>query len=52
MTFMQQSMQYILPLLQDTLQTDNVITFNVLDPNLGEGYAGNQIVIDDFFIIV
>ena len=47
MTFMHHSMQDILPLLQDKLQTDNVITFNVLDPDLGEGYAGNQIVIDD-----
>lgn len=40
-------MQDIIPLLQNKLQTDNVITFNILDPDLGEGYAGNQIVIND-----
>lgn len=47
MTFMQQSMQDILPLLQNKLQIDNVITFNVLNPDLGEGYAGNQIRINN-----
>jgi len=40
-------MQDILSLLQETLHTNNVIIFNVLDPDLGEGYAGNHIVIDD-----
>ena len=47
MTFMHHDMQYILTLLQDKLQTENAVTFNILDPDLGEGYAGNQIVIDD-----
>ena len=46
MTFMQHSMQDILSLLQNTLQTDNTVIFNVLNPDLGEGYAGNQIIID------
>ena len=47
MTFMHDSMQDILSLLQETLHTNNVIIFNVLDPDIGEGYAGNQMVIDD-----
>jgi len=47
MTFMHHSMQDILSLLQETLHTNNVIIFNVLDPDIGEGYAGNQMVIDD-----
>ena len=47
MTFMHHSMQDILPLLQNTLQTDNTVIFNVLDPDLGEGYAGNQMIIND-----
>jgi len=47
MTFIQQSMQDILPLLQNKLQTNNAVTFNILDPDLGEGYAGNEIIIDD-----
>jgi len=47
MTFMHDSMQDILSLLQETLQTNNVIIFNVLDPDIGKGYAGNHIVIDD-----
>ena len=47
MTFMHDSMQDILSLLQETLHTNNVIIFNVLDPDIGEGYAGNHIVIDN-----
>jgi hypothetical protein len=39
-------MQEILPLLQGKLQTEHSVTCNVLDPDLGEGYAGNKIVID------
>ena len=40
-------MQEILPILQDKLKTDTSLTFNVLDPDLGSGYAGNEIVIED-----
>lgn len=47
MTFMQHSMQEILPLLQTKLQTENTVFFNVLNPDLGEGYAGNQIIIEN-----
>ena len=45
MTFMQQSMQEILPLLQNKLQTEESISFNVLNPDMGEGYAGADVVI-------
>jgi len=46
MTFMQQSMQEILPLLQNKLQTEPSLTFNVLNPDIGEGYAGTEVVIE------
>jgi len=39
-------MQEILSRLQNKLQTSNAVTFDVLDPDLGEGYAGNSIEID------
>ena len=45
-TFTTQSMQEILPILQEKLQKNNSITFEVLDPDLGEGYAGNKIEIE------
>ncbi len=47
MTFTHQSMQEILPLLQNALTTDTSISFEILDPDLGEGYAGNLITIED-----
>lgn len=47
MTFTHQTMQEILPLLQNRLKTDASISFEVLDPDLGEGYAGNLITIEE-----
>lgn len=47
MIFTHQPMQEILPILQNSLKTDNTLSFNVLDPDLGEGYAGHKIVIED-----
>ena len=40
-------MQEILPVLQNRLQSEETISFKVLDPDLGEEYAGNQIKIND-----
>jgi len=47
MTFIDQTMQEILPSLQKELETQDLITFSVLNPELGEGYAGSEIVIND-----
>ena len=47
MIFTHQTMQEILPLLQNRLKTDTSVSFEVLDPDLGEGYAGNLITIED-----
>ncbi len=47
MTFTHQSMQEILPLLQNALTTDTSISFEILDPDLGDGYAGNLITIEE-----
>jgi len=47
MIFTHHTMQEILPILQKKLLTDTSLTFNVLDPDLGEGYAGNEICIED-----
>ena len=46
MTFTSTSMQEILPLLQNKLKNQTSISFDVLNPDLGEGYAGNLIQID------
>ena len=40
-------MQEILPLLQSTLKSNPSISFNVLNPNIKDSYAGDQIVIND-----
>ena len=47
MIFTIQTMQEILPILQNELETDNTISFSILNPELGEGYAGNKIIIND-----
>ncbi|WP_415405705.1 class I SAM-dependent methyltransferase [Sulfurovum sp. CS9] len=47
MIFTHQTMQEILPLLQNRLKTDSSVSFEVLNPDLGEGYAGNLITIED-----
>jgi len=40
-------MQEIFPILQNKLKTESLLTFNILDPDLGNGYAGHTIVIED-----
>lgn len=47
MIFTHHSMQEILPLLQNRLKTDTSVSFEVLNPDLGKGYAGNLIQIED-----
>jgi len=47
MTFTHQTMQEILPILQYRLKTDSSVSFKILNPDLGEGYAGNSITIED-----
>ena len=47
MIFTIQTMQEILPILQNELETDNTISFSILNPELGEGYAGNEVIIND-----
>ncbi|MEA3433372.1 MAG: methyltransferase domain-containing protein [Campylobacterota bacterium] len=51
MTFSHQTMQEILPLLQNRLKTDASVSFEVLNPDLGEGYAGNQLTIEEMSYI-
>jgi len=40
-------MQEILPLLQKSLNTDSTISFNVLDPDINNSYAGDKILINN-----
>jgi len=40
-------MQEILPLLQKSLNANSTISFNVLDPDIKNGYAGDEIIIND-----
>jgi len=47
MTFIQHTMQEILSVLQNVLKTDASVSFEVLNPDLGEGYAGNLITMED-----
>ncbi|MEA1954726.1 MAG: methyltransferase domain-containing protein [Campylobacterota bacterium] len=47
MTFTTQTIQEILPLLQNRLKTHDSVSFSVLNPDLGEGYAGRLIEIED-----
>ena len=47
MTFTHHTMQEILPLLQESLKTDSSVSFEVLNPDLGEVYSGNLITIED-----
>lgn len=47
MKFSTHSMQSILPIIEETLKNNSFVSFDVLDPDLGEGfYAGHQICID------
>ena len=47
MTFTSSSMQEILPILEDKLKNSTDISFEVLNPDLGDGYAGETMVIND-----
>jgi len=47
MTFTHHTMQKILPLLQESLRENSSVSFEILNPDLGEGYAGNLITIED-----
>lgn len=47
MIFTHHTMQEILSILQDRLRTDTILIFNVLDPDLSEGHAGNEVCIED-----
>ena len=47
MTFTHHTMQEILPLLQESLRENSSVSFEILNPDLGEGYAGNLITIED-----
>lgn len=47
MIFTHHTMQEILPILQNRLKTESYLTFNVLNPDLGSGYAGHKISIED-----
>ena len=46
MIFTTQTMQEILPLLQKELEREDTVSFSVLNPDLGEGYAGTMTEID------
>ncbi len=47
MIFTHHTMQEIFPILQNKLKTESSLTFSVLDPDLGSGYAGHEIVVED-----
>ena len=51
MTFTTQSIQEILPLLQAQLKTKEIISFNVLNPDVAEGYAGTKVNIENKFYL-
>jgi len=51
MIFTHQTTQEILPTLQNKLKTDTSVSFEVLNPDLGEGYAGNIITIEEMSYI-
>jgi len=50
-TFKYHTMQEILPILQNALKIDSSVSFEVLNPDLGEGYAGNLITIEEISYI-
>jgi len=45
-TFTMQSMQEIIPLLQQVLQKQDTITFKVINPDLVNDYAGNLVIFE------
>jgi hypothetical protein len=46
MTFTTQTIQDILPTLQKALKTYDKVTFDVLNPDLIEGYSGTKVILD------
>ena len=46
MTFTTQTMQEIIPYLQTRLKDQGKISFKVLDPDLEEGYAGKEVIVE------
>ena len=46
MTFTDQTMQEILPLLEKHLENNASVSFKILNPDIKHGYAGDTIVID------
>ena len=40
-------MQNILPILQNALKTNVSVSFDILDPDLGDGYAGTLLQINE-----
>lgn len=47
MVFTHHTMQEILPLLQNKLRKNTLVSFEVLNPDLSEGYAGNETIIEE-----
>ena len=45
-TFTTQTMQTILPMLQEALQSHNSVTFTILNPDIHDAYAGTLIEVD------
>ena len=46
-TFTHHTMQEILPILQESFSENSSVSFEILNPDLAEGYAGKQITIED-----
>lgn len=46
MIFTEQSMQEILPTLQNLLKEKDTVSFTILNPDVSEGYAGHLVTID------
>jgi len=51
MTFTDQTMQEILPMLQNSLESASSISFNVLNPDLNSVFAGHQVIINETLYI-
>jgi len=46
-TFTNQTMQEILPILQNILSTDNSVSFSAINPDVGDDHAGTKIEVND-----
>ena len=49
--FTTQTMQEILPWLKERIYTEEKVSFLVLNPDLGEGYAGHTVVLDEQYYL-